>query len=241
MKRRVLGQHYLKDRSVIDRILSIADVKKDEVVLEIGTGRGELTAELSNRCLRLEGFEIDVENFEATKNACTKPNVRLHVADGFNYRGRFDVLVSSLPYSRSSDFVEWISRARYRRAFVVLQEDFAKKIVAPPGTRDYRAISVIAQISAKVKLWDRVPRSAFSPPPKVSSMLVELEPIQRLDRATISMIKRVFSLRRRTLGSVLRMHGLAWKDDARRVYMLPPEEVFVLVKELKKRDADSLR
>lgn len=241
MKRRVLGQHYLIDRDIINRILTIADLRHDEVVLEIGTGRGELTVELSKRCLRLEGYEIDRENFVAVKNVCVGRNVRLHMADAFKHKHRFDVLVSSLPYSRSSDFIEWISQIHYKRAVVLLQEDFARKITAPPGTRNYRAMSVIAQLSSKVRLWDRVPTSAFSPPPKVSSMLVEFEPVERLDRTTIDMIKRVFSLRRRTLGSVLRRYGLPYNDDMRRVYTLSPEEVFEIVKELKEKDVDTGR
>ena len=132
MKRRRLGQHYLVDESVVKRMVSLAGINVGERVLEIGTGRGALTVKLARVATSLEGYEVDPENCALTE-AAVGGKVRIHLADAFEASPEFDVLVSSLPYSRSAAFVEWISKPRYDRAVVILQEDFVRKITAPPG------------------------------------------------------------------------------------------------------------
>ena len=72
------------------------------------------------------------------------------------------MLLSSLPYSESSPFVEWLSRRRYDRAVVLLQRDFAMKITAPPGSPAYRAVSVISQASAQVEIVSRASAGSLS-------------------------------------------------------------------------------
>jgi 16S rRNA (adenine1518-N6/adenine1519-N6)-dimethyltransferase len=233
MKRQRLGQHYLTDIDVVRKIVSIAEVRSNEIVLEIGTGKGALTRELRRACGRLEGYEVDAVNLEATREAAGAPNVNLHLADVFDLSPSFDVLVSSLPYSRSADFVEWISQMKYDRAVVLLQEDFAKKITSPPGDRNYRAVSAIAQISSDIGLHDKVGRESFSPQPKVSSRIVTFAPRVRLRKPELILIKRLFALRRRRVSSALADVGIerasSHGDPRERVYQLPPEEVYRMV------------
>jgi 16S rRNA (adenine1518-N6/adenine1519-N6)-dimethyltransferase len=216
---------------VVGRIVSLAKIVKGERVLEIGTGKGVLTRELCRVASEVEGYEIDRGNFEATMAAAGGPNLNLHRADAFRATPRFDVLVSSLPYSRSSSFVEWISRISYRRAIVLLQGDFVKKIVSSPGQRDYRAISAIAQCSMEVEVMEKVPRSAFSPQPRVDTVAVSLKPKRRLSDAQIKGIKRLFALRRKTVAAALGRRGANLDDGLarRRIYSLSPDEVLELV------------
>ncbi len=230
MTRRKLGQHYLVDQSVIKRLVSLAGVRAGERVLEIGTGKGALTKELSKVASRLEGYEVDEENYRSTQAAVGRGKVTLHLADAFEERPRFDVLVASLPYSRSSSFVEWISQLSYDRAVVVLQDDFATKVMARPGARDYRAVSVIAQVSTEASVVERLPRSAFSPQPRVNSVVVTLRPKRRLSEAEIAAVKRLFALRRREVGAVVAKLGGRPPADLlrRRVYTLSPEEALEL-------------
>jgi 16S rRNA (adenine1518-N6/adenine1519-N6)-dimethyltransferase len=233
MKRRSLGQHYLVDASVIGRLVSAADLHGTEKVVEIGTGKGVLTKELGSRCRRLEGFEVDRMNYEETLTVVTGKNVFIHQEDAFDARPTFDVIVSSLPYSRSQDFVEWISQLKYDRGVVVLQEDFVEKIRSPPGTRNYRAVSVIAQMSLEMNKLGSVSRSAFQPPPKVSSVILAIRPRMRLSEEEITKIKMVFSLRRRRVSSVLEQFGFATELDdfgTRRISSLTPEEVHQICK-----------
>ena len=229
MKRRRLGQHYLVDGKVIGRMIETAAIGRDERVLEIGTGRGELTKELVKLGRSFEGYEVDRGNHEATLAAVGRGGVGIHLGDAFEHRPRFDVLVASLPYSRSSAFIEWLAQLNYDRAVVLLQEDFVTKVMSKPGSRDYRAISALAQISLDMESIVRVGRDSFSPPPRVSSVVVAIRPRMRLAPGEIANVKRLFSLRRRTVDSALAELGMERKSyGTRRVFSLLPEEVHSL-------------
>ena len=238
MKRRSLGQHYLTDRSVISRIIELAAIGGNERVLEIGTGRGILTAELVKVAHSVLAYEIDRENYLATKSSVKTPVLRLRLGDAFKAKPRFDTLVSSLPYSESSTFVEWLSQMKYNRAVVILQEDFARKITAKPGERTYRAVSVIAQASARVSLENSIPRHAFEPWPHVDSRLVVFVQKRRLTRGNVELIKLLFSLRRRTLRVALKKIGyhatMETHLGTRRVNSLTPDQVHDLISSAKK-------
>jgi 16S rRNA (adenine1518-N6/adenine1519-N6)-dimethyltransferase len=216
----------------VKRILDIANVQSDERVLEIGTGEGVLTVELARIADEFEAYEIDRENYEITKDL-VGPKVTLRLGDAFLARPKFDVLVSSLPYSESSTFVEWLSMSKYDRAVVVLQEDFAKKITAEPGTREYRAVSVLVQISSNVTVRDKLNREAFDPPPMVTSRIAVFEYKRSLTMEEVTSIKKIFGLRRRELGGVLKTLGLQSSggyDPSRRVVSFTPEEVYRIIK-----------
>jgi 16S rRNA A1518/A1519 N6-dimethyltransferase RsmA/KsgA/DIM1 with predicted DNA glycosylase/AP lyase activity len=229
MKRRVLGQHYLVDSTVIERMIEAAELKPTDSVVEIGTGKGALTEKLAGHCLKLDGYEVDPGNYRATLSRLGGANAHIHLMDGFQRLSPFGVLVSSLPYSRSRDFIEWISRVEYQRGVVLLQEDFVKKVLSKPGARDYRAVAAITQISSEVKEITRVGRNAFDPPPKVNSMIVFIRPRRRLLEGEISNVKKLFSLRRRRVSTALRILGFRteFKDyGSRRVSSLLPVEVY---------------
>jgi 16S rRNA (adenine1518-N6/adenine1519-N6)-dimethyltransferase len=230
MKRRRLGQHYLVDSEIIRKVVAEAQIKPTDRVLEIGTGRGALTRELVGLGASFEGYEIDRENFSATAKAVEGTKARTHLADAFNENPKFDVLVSSLPYSKSSTFIEWLAGTNFRRAVVVLQDDFVRKIVAPPGDRNYRGISALAQISFEMQVVGRVGRRSFAPPPKVNSAIVSFTPKTSVSRAEASNISRLFSLRRRQVDSALAELGMTSERShgRRRVYSLTPSEVHAL-------------
>jgi 16S rRNA A1518/A1519 N6-dimethyltransferase RsmA/KsgA/DIM1 with predicted DNA glycosylase/AP lyase activity len=236
-----LGQHYLIETSVVDSMIDLADIKGDERVLEIGTGKGALTKRLVSLTNRLEGYEIDMANYEQLQRELGQ-SLSLHNRDVFKSQvGDFDVLLSSLPYSESSVFVEWLSRRRYDRAVVLVQWDFARKITAPPGSRAYRAVSVISQASAQVEIVSDVGRLSFEPPPRVDSCLVMMKWRRCLTSEEIAMIKRIFSQKRRTVKAALRSLGLvaprsasstSSRDGASpqcRVNSLRPESVLAMV------------
>ena len=235
-----LGQHYLIDSLVINRIIASASITPNERVLEIGTGKGALTKELCHLGKSFEGYEVDRDNISDTLLEIVTARETVHLGDAFKKTPRFDVLVSSLPYSRSTTFIEWISQMEYNRAVVLLQEDFVKKIMATPGDRDYRAISAIAQISSEFRVLMSVGKRSFSPPPRVNSLMVLVKPKTKLTRTEILKIRRFFSLRRKKvisaaakLGIILHEYGFA---GDRRVYSLTPEEVLGICGE---RNADT--
>lgn len=227
MKRQRLGQHYLADPLVVRRMLALADIGPSDRVLEIGTGRGALTKELVGLGAAFEGYEVDRENFAETIGAVGGTRARIHLADAFEHRPKFDVLVSSLPYSESAPFVRWLCGTDFRRGVVLLQEDFVRKLTAAPGTRDYRGISALAQLSFDIRVEGRVGMESFSPQPRVSSVLVLFTPKVRVSKSEASAITLLFSLRRRRVDSALAELGMKWKgaQGRRRVNSLTPEEV----------------
>jgi 16S rRNA A1518/A1519 N6-dimethyltransferase RsmA/KsgA/DIM1 with predicted DNA glycosylase/AP lyase activity len=227
MKRRRLGQHYLKDRAVVRRMVSLASISPSDRVLEIGTGKGALTRELVGLGARFDAYEVDEENFAETEEVVHGSGVRLHLADPFEQEPKFDILVSSLPYSESSRFVNWLSGIPFRLAVVLLQDDFARKILAPPGDRDYRGISALAQLAFDVKIVERVKRDSFAPQPRVNSVIVKISPKMRVPKTEASNIVRLFSLRRRRVDAALGKLGMEWTGGkgTRRVNALTPAEV----------------
>jgi 16S rRNA A1518/A1519 N6-dimethyltransferase RsmA/KsgA/DIM1 with predicted DNA glycosylase/AP lyase activity len=220
-------------------MISLAAIRRGERVLEIGTGRGALTRELVGLTATLEGYEIDKGSYEGLRRELGGASLLLHNEDAFKSSPEFDVLISSLPYSESSAFVEWLSGRRYDRAIVLLQQDFARKIVAPPGDSTYRAVSVISQASAQVEIISDVSRRSFDPPPKVNSCLVEMRWRKTLSAAQTAMVKKIFSQRRRTVRAALKSLGLAAPPSAPaspeheylqcRVNSLRPESVIAMI------------
>lgn len=227
MKRRSLGQHYLIDPLVVRKMISLARITSSDRVLEIGTGKGALTRELVRLGAEFEGYEVDGGNFEETRKAVRGTQARLHLSDAFEERPEFDILVSSLPYSESARFVRWLCGIGFKRAVVLLQEDFVRKMLAVSGARDYRGISALAQVSFDARVEGRVKRESFSPQPRVSSVILLLTPKTRISEAEARNIMRLFSLRRRRIDSALAKLGMKWKpgQGARRVNSLTPDEV----------------
>jgi 16S rRNA (adenine1518-N6/adenine1519-N6)-dimethyltransferase len=220
-------------------MVRLAAIRHDERVIEIGTGRGALTRELVGLTANLEGYEIDRESYEGLRRELGGARLVLHNEDAFRSSPDFDVLLSSLPYSESSHFVEWLSRRKYDRAVVLLQRDFAAKITAPPGSPVYRSVSVISQASAQVEVVSDVSRLSFDPPPRVDSSLVTMRWRRTLSAEQTAMIKRIFSQKRRTVRAALRKLGLEAPTSAPesaaslplqcRVYSLRPDSVLAMI------------
>jgi 18S rRNA (adenine1779-N6/adenine1780-N6)-dimethyltransferase len=155
-------------------------------------------------------------------------------AFGLKESQHFDVCVTSLPYSRSLDFLEWLSQVPtpFRCAIVVLQSDFIDKIMAKPGQKNYRAISVVCQISFECKRLFPISKSEFDPPPRVSSEAVCFEPTAGFpffNFRNLVLLKRIFSFRGRLLRSALRHFEVAPSSPLdqqsleQRVEQVPPE------------------
>jgi 16S rRNA A1518/A1519 N6-dimethyltransferase RsmA/KsgA/DIM1 with predicted DNA glycosylase/AP lyase activity len=235
-RRRALGQHYLVDSSVVDLIIEASAIQEDERVLEIGTGKGVLTKRLCGLSLRVEAFELDDTNYLATKRLAGK-GVDLHLGDAFSAKPSFDVLVSSLPYSESSNFVEWLCQTSYSRAIVILQKEFVEKLMMRPHESMYRAISVIFQMSSSIEVLRDIGPDSFSPPPRVSSAVVRIEPKVTLRPRQISIVKMLFSQKKRKMGTALKHlgfgdGGLPLEKLSRRVWDFSAVEVSDLIKDL---------
>ena len=204
-------------------------VKQDERVLEIGTGRGVLTERLCQLSDNVEAFELDDANYIATKRRVGKA-LDLHLGDAFSARPVFDVLVSSLPYSESSNFVEWLSQRNYDRAVVILQKDFVEKLVSEPHEKRYRAISVIFQMSSLISVLREINRDSFAPPPRVVSVMAVIKPRKTLTPRQIRLVKLLLSQKKKKLGVALKHLGLGGgevgpEELSRRLWDFSPTEI----------------
>ncbi len=204
-----MGQHRLKDPKIIEDLVEAAGISSNDTVVEIGAGEGCITEMLCERAHRVLSWEIDPALFESARRRLSRfGNLELFCEDAFDSPILSElsdfVLVSNLPFSESSRFVEWLSRSKFGRAAVILQEDFAEKLLAPPGTKLYRAVSALAQMSFSMEKRRSIPPRAFSPPPKVYSAILTFRPKRRLGEREAEALRSLFAFRRKTLGRALR-------------------------------------
>ena len=188
--RKSLGQHYLNDPDVLDRIIRESGVSREDTVLEIGAGTGELTVRLVEAARWVVAIEID-------ETLCA--HVRRRLADRENLRvvcaavldhtpadllaeGRaappYDV-IANIPYYITAPILRTFLETpdRPRRLTLMVQREVAESIVAPPGKMSLLGASV--QFYGEARLLFTVPRDAFYPPPKVESAVVRIDVRQR--------------------------------------------------------------
>lgn len=180
--RKRLGQHFLTDPQVLKRIIAVADLSKDDLVLEIGTGLGILTKELADRVQRVVTIEIDRELLKIAKDVLKDYSnikfiredfLKITAATSTNYK-----VVGNLPYYITAPIIEKILEAEDKPELAVLmvQKEVAERMAAGPGTKKYGSFSIFVQYHAEVKLTSFVSKSSFSPWPEVGSAIVILRP-----------------------------------------------------------------
>jgi 16S rRNA (adenine1518-N6/adenine1519-N6)-dimethyltransferase len=225
-KRRRLGQHLLIDTNVLNVIIENANIRKDEVVYEIGTGNGILTAELCKRAGKVMSCEID-RDITIIKDLARYDNLMLLHGDGFKFDVNFDVFVSNLPYSRSRRAVEWLATKKFDRAIVMLQKEFASKILSSQGS-NYRAISALAQHCFNMDAVMHVGKNSFNPRPKVDSVLLKIVPQHKVDINIVKALKLLFSYRGKRISNVIRKFKINDINIDKRVEQLTPNEAIEL-------------
>ncbi|MGH7265363.1 MAG: 16S rRNA (adenine(1518)-N(6)/adenine(1519)-N(6))-dimethyltransferase RsmA, partial [Candidatus Rokuibacteriota bacterium] len=229
VKRKALGQHFLIDRAVAERIVEATGATAADLVCEIGAGRGALTGLLAARTGRVVALEIDPALHARLRDQAVRwPNVEPRLADArdFPYASLAPagglIVVGNLPYSASKPILLrlWEARGGLARATLMVQREVAERLAAAPGGRDYGALSVLWQMWAEVSLLFVVPPTAFHPPPAVDSAVVQAVfrtapamPLADPD-AFVRVVKAAFARRRKTLANALAA-GLPGLDRAR--------------------------
>jgi 16S rRNA (adenine1518-N6/adenine1519-N6)-dimethyltransferase len=202
----------LVDRRILAKITSAAYIGKDEIVLEAGTGQGILTAELCKYAKQVISYEIDTKLYRKVQEQLLSQfkNLELVNADLFKTKDPhfFDVFISNLPYSRSRDAIEWLSTQEFDRAILMVQEEFADKLAARPGSKNYRAISALAAHCFAIEKLFKVRRESFEPQPKVESSIIRIIPVNAITREGIRNINLLFSRRNKKVSSVAAEIGI---------------------------------
>jgi len=207
---RRLGQHFLKPASV-ERLLRVIHPKAEDVFLEIGPGRGALTLPLAERAGRVVAVELDRGLASALRERAPA-NVVVVEADALRVDLRALVpagsrLAGNLPYSISSPLLRRFLELRdhITDLHVMLQEEVARRVASPPGSKEYGILSVLYGLHADLSLPLRFPPGSFLPPPRVDSAVLRAvflgAPRTAVGdpEALEKLVQRSFARRRRTL------------------------------------------
>jgi 16S rRNA (adenine1518-N6/adenine1519-N6)-dimethyltransferase len=178
--RQRLGQHFLIDGSILDRIAAAACPVPGEAVIEIGPGRGALTEKLLRRASRVVAVELDASLAEHLRlRFAGEPRLEVVEADVLKTDlARFGgaAISGNLPYYIASPIVENVVRLAPPRAVFLIQKEVALRLCACPGERDYGYLTVRTAAFAGARLLFEVKPGAFRPRPQVDSAVVVLEP-----------------------------------------------------------------
>jgi 16S rRNA (adenine1518-N6/adenine1519-N6)-dimethyltransferase len=202
------GQHFLRDRSILQRIVRFAGVAAGDTVLEIGPGEGALTRELAAAARTVIAIEID-RDLIANLRVSASSNVTIVEGDALDAplpEERFRV-VANLPYNVATPLIRRFihERSRIENVTVMVQKEVADRIVAPAATESYGPLSILVQYYAEARYGFTVPPGAFTPRPKVDSAVIRLEwkpDVPDLDDFT-GFAHRAFGSRRKTLANNL--------------------------------------
>ena len=217
--RKRFGQNFLHDQQVIDRIIASIAPQPTDLLVEIGPGQAALTRPLLESGAELHLIELDrdlVENLESQFSG--QPNITIHSCDALRANlpeltgHRPFRLIGNLPYNISTPLIFHV--LQWNELIVdmhfMLQKEVVDRMAAPPGSRTYGRLSVMAQYRANITpLFDVLPES-FTPTPKVRSTIVRLQPLKKppVDAGTFENLAKVvtaaFSMRRKTLRNSLR-------------------------------------
>lgn len=186
-KTKALGQHFLSDRAVLRKIIDIIAPRKDELVIEIGAGKGALTFPLAERAGKVIAIEKDpalipflqgrgMENLVVLEHDVLRLNLRELVAEEPGFLGKVK-LAGNLPYSISSPLLFKVleNKDLFSACTFLLQKEVAARLGAQPGSKDYAPLSILLQIHFNVRLCFTLAPGTFRPPPKVQSSLVSLK------------------------------------------------------------------
>ncbi len=214
--RKRFGQHFLTDRHYLGRIVEAIRPAAPDTMIEIGPGTGLLTERLAGRVASLHVIEIDRELAASLRERFPGPAVCVHEADALE----FDFarvpgplrIVGNLPYNVSTPLLFRIAGIadRVRDCVFMLQKEVVDRMVAAPASASYGRLSVMLQYRFAMACVLRVPPGAFTPPPRVESAVVRMEPLPaaRLCARDEARFERIvaaaFSQRRKTLRNAAR-------------------------------------
>ena len=217
------GQNFLVNQGAAESIILAFRPRPDDLVLEVGPGRGALTRRLAGRVARLVAVEIDPELASGLAGDLrSEPTVEILAADVLqvDLRGLFGGMgatparrarvIANLPYSIATAVILRLieERALVADLLVLVQREVAERIASPPGRRTYGGLSVLCQARARVEPLLRLRPGSFRPIPKVESALVRLTlrtpeeeagPLPGGPGALETLLRTAFAQRRKTL------------------------------------------
>lgn len=230
-----LGQNFLVDRNIIDKIIQSANIDPQDAVLEIGPGRGALTEHLAQRAGRLVLVEYDhalaaslAERYQDDPRV-TVVDADVLTVDFVNLLGEAPAgwkVVANLPYNISSPVLFKLLeyRALFSRMVLMLQREVGERLVAAPGCSDYGVTTALLGLWFDMRREFIVPPGCFHPRPKVDSAVISFVPLTKprvevgSEETYRRVVKGAFAMRRKTLSNCLKATKLAGPDELSRLF-----------------------
>ena len=228
-----LGQNFLTDKNIIDKIIDETEITEDDLVIEIGPGIGVLTAEACQRAKKVVAVEIDknlipilqetlgeYDNIEIINQDVLKTDLNEVIDKSGCRRAK---IIGNLPYYITTPIIMALLEGGVRAdsITIMMQKEVADRIKSGPGTKAYGALSVAVQYYCIVKNVATVPKEVFFPAPKVDSAVLRLDlreekPVDLIDeKMFFRCIKAGFGQRRKTLSNSLMGLGDVTKEEVK--------------------------
>ena len=213
-----LGQNFLTDRNILDKIIEKSNINQNVNVLEIGPGAGTLTRELCMKAKKVVSVEIDktlipvlnyvmneFQNFILINDDIMKINLKHLIKEQFGNE-KF-VVAANLPYYITTPVIMTFFENDFNidSLILMIQKEVADRIAARPGTKEYGALTIGTGFYAKNEIICSAPPHCFFPQPKVSSVVIKLEKYEKPPYSVknkemfFKIVKSIFSQRRKTL------------------------------------------
>lgn len=219
-----LGQNFLVDDSVLNDIVSGAEVSENDFVIEIGPGVGTLTAQILKKAKRVTAVELDNDlipilqqelgdnpKFQLIHKDALKVNFNEVIGDEESVK-----LVANLPYYVTTPIIVKLLKEQYnfKSLTIMIQKEVAERIDAEPNCKDYGSLSVLVQYYCNTSIVRKVPPTCFMPRPKVESIVIKLERLSEprvkvKDEALMfEIVRSGFNMRRKTLWNATKFLGM---------------------------------
>ncbi len=232
VKMKRMGQVFLMDKNIIRIIVDFAEIEEGETILEIGSGPGNLTKELLSRGANVIAIEKSKEYFDllsvTLKEEIDRRKLNLILGDAVDIEfPYFDKIVSNIPYGISSPITFKLLNYNFKMGIIMYQKEFAKRLVAKVGSKDYSRLSIDLYYFADAEILRYVPKSCFYPVPEVDSAIVKIIPRKKFsvkdEKNFFNLTKTLFSQRRKKIKNILKMDNIPYGE--KRPEELSPEEI----------------
>ena len=208
---KLLGQNFMFETRLYTKLAAYADLGAGDVVLDAGAGFGLLTRFLSEHCKGVVAVEKDPQLAAFLKDEF-KDAANVTVVEGDVLKAKlppFNKAIAAPPYYLSTQLVVWLLECKVDCAVLIVQREFAERLVAEVGSEEYGWLTVVAQQQAEAKILGTVPKDVFYPPPEVDSVILSIKPLanktfQIKDQAKfVQLTKWLFSQRNKKLAKAL--------------------------------------
>lgn len=209
-----LGQNFIFDNNYLKSLVKLSDINNKNI-MEVGVGNGNLTEVLLEKAQKIVGYEIDKGWYKKLQKKFGDNPKMILINENFlrcdlsQFKGDNFTFFSNIPYNLSSKILEKLieNHLLFHEYFMLVQYEFATRLFASEGSKTYGSLSIFFQLHFSGKILKKVPPTVFTPQPKVDSAFISFHnDIKfKVPKGFFSFVKMLFSKRRKTIGTSLRM------------------------------------